>query len=166
MSDDGQKPPSTALSVPAKEVERDTFVDTFIVREKGRRYEVAANAVANRALMQINVSKLRALFERAMKPYEEDEKMCPTPKDLKMLADAAALIEGMSNDAYSDKAKTGGLANSLERLVHAATRGAVEGAMKPGMNHSPEARLRRLNSIGKKVTPVPPEDQPAINLDE
>lgn len=156
--------PTPGTVVAAKDLERDSFVETFHVREKGRRYEVAANAIANRALMQMNVAKLRVLTERAMKPYLEDEKLVPSPKDLKTLVEAVQTVDAMSNDAYSDAKKGGALANSLERLVYAATRGAAAGAgdsAKPGSN-SPEARMKRLNSIGKKKAP----EETVVELDE
>lgn len=60
-----ETPAPTGAVVAAKDLERDSFVETFHVREKGRRYEVAANAIANRALMQMNVAKLRVLLPSA-----------------------------------------------------------------------------------------------------
>lgn len=161
MADDGQQPDG-ALVV-AKEVDRSEFVETFTVREKGRRYEVAANAIANRAMMQVNVAKLRNLFERALKPFEDNPDMIPSPSDLKRLADAAELIESMSSQAYSD-AKGGTLANSLERLVYAAAKGGAQGA-KPGDNKSPEARLRRMTSLIGKAKPVTPAGPEIIDVE-
>lgn len=147
-------------------IERDTFIETFTVREKGRRYEVAANAIANRAYAQVNVAKLRSLIERVMKPYEDDPKLIPGPKELKVIVEAVQAVDAMANDAYSDK-KAGGLANSLERLVYAATRGAAAGAgdAKKMDTHGPEARLRRLNDIGKKQAPKAPAET-VVDLDE
>lgn len=143
-------PAPTTLTV-AKDIERDSFVETFNVRERGRRYEVAANAIANRALMQMNVAKLRVLCERAIKPYIDTPDLIPSAKDLKVLTDAFQTVDSMSDMAYSDRKGGGGsLANSLERLVYAATKGAAAGAAAPG-SHSPEARMKRLNAIGKKA---------------
>lgn len=159
---DTPETPATGTVVAAKDLERDSFVETFHVREKGRRYEVAANAIANRALMQMNVAKLRVLIERTMKPYLESD-LAPDPKSLKIIVEAVQVVDSMANDAYSDAKKGGALANSLERLVYAATRGAAAGAgdsAKPGSN-SPEARMKRLNSIGKKKAP----EQEPIDID-
>lgn len=168
MGDDAQTLPATAqppaVAAPAI-VERETFVETFTVREKGRRYEVAANAIANRALAQMNVAKLRVLLDRVMKQYEDNEKLVPGPKELKIIIEAHQVVDSMAEAAYSDK-KAGGLANSLERLVYAATRGAAAGSgdarkYPPGSN-SPEARMKRLTSIGKKSPP----EQPALEVVE
>lgn len=151
-------------------LERDQFVETFTVREKGRKYEVATNAVANRALMQMNVAKLRSLIERAIKPYEDHPELVPSPKDLKTLVEAVQTVDSMSDIAYSDK-KAGGLANSLERLVYAATRGAAAGSSdskSTPSGNSPGERLKRLNNIGKRTVPTPvatPKEQ-VIELDD
>lgn len=144
--------PPTGAIVPAREVDREQFIDTFTVREKGRRYEVAANAIANKAMMQVNVAKLRVLAERAMEPYLANPDMPVTPKELKIMTEAIDLIDNMGANAYSDSKGGGMLANSLERLVHAAARGAASGAsgMPSPEAHSPEARMKRLNSIGRK----------------
>jgi hypothetical protein len=150
-----------ALAVP-KEIERESFVETFHVREKGRRYEVAANAIANRALAQMNVAKLRGLCDRVMKSYDDNPEAVPEPKELKIIVEAFSTVDAMAEAAYSDK-KAGGLANSLERLVYAATRGAAAGANDKKLpSHSPEARLKRLNSIGKKSAPT----ETVVELDE
>ncbi len=166
MADADNTPPSPPTDiVPAKEIERDSFVETFHVREKGRRYEVAANAIANRALMQMNVAKLRGLCDRVIKVYDDHPEQVPEPKELKILVEAFQTVDSMSDVAYSDK-KTGGLANSLERLVYAATRGAAAGANDKKLpSHSPEARLKRLNSIGKKKEPEAVTET-VVELDE
>ena len=58
--------PTSAGTVAVRsEVQRDEFVETFTMREGDTRTQVAVNAVANKALMQLNVAKLRALVERA-----------------------------------------------------------------------------------------------------
>lgn len=157
-------PPETSLPPPAIicEVERKEFVETFTIREKNNRYEVAANAIANRAMMQVNVAKLRDLCARAMKPFAENPDLCPSPKDLKAIVDAVSIVEDMSAGAYSDTKKGGNLANSLERLAYAVTRGAVDGAQNPaGLNHSPKARLNRLIRIGKSAKPEAIDVTPA-----
>lgn len=144
--------PPVAQPPAIREVEHKDFVETFTVREGGRRYEVAANAIANRAKMQVNVAKLRNLCERAIKPFEDNPELCPSAKDLKCIVDAVAIVEDMAALAYSDNKKGGQLANSLERLAYAVTRGAVEGAaQKTGDNHAPRARLNRLIRIGKSA---------------
>jgi hypothetical protein len=148
-------PPPATLTV-AKDVERDSFVETFHVREKGRRYEVAANAVANRAMMQVNVAKLRTLAERVIQPYLDNPAMPIGPKEFKLIADGFDLIENMSAAAYSDSKKGGTLANSLEKLVYAATRGAASGAMEKANSHSPEARMKRMQALVAKAKPVGP----------
>ncbi len=151
MADEGQQ------IVPAHpDVDRDTFVETFNVREKGRRYEVAANAIANRAMMQVNVAKLRVLAERAMKPFFDNPEAPIDAKELKTLIEGIQMIDDMSTRAYSASKNDGNLANALERLVFAAAKGGAQGA-KPGDNHSPEARLRRLKGLVGKAKPVEPE---------
>lgn len=158
-----EAPATTGEIVAVKDIERDSFVETFHIREKGRRYEVAANAIANRALMQMNVAKLRVLIERAIKPYEDNPNLIPSPKDLKTLVEAVQTVDAMSSDAYSDAKKGGALANSLERIVYAATRGAAAGVGDGKIdNRSPEARLKRLNSIGKKKAP----EDTVVEMDE
>lgn len=144
--------PSTAVAI-STEVDRESFVETFNVREKGRRYEVAANAIANRAWCQINVAKLRTLGERAIKPYLDNPEMPISPKDFKTLVEGIQVVEDMAAQAYSDSKNTGNLANSLERLVYAAAKGAASGAQTPG-SHSPEARLNRMKNLIGKAKPV------------
>ncbi len=136
-----------------REVERKEFVETFTVREGNRRYEVAANQIANRAMMQVNVAKLRDLCARSIKPFEDNPDLCPSPKDLKAIVDAVAIVEEMSEGAYSDTKGGGVMANALERLAYAVTRGAVDGAaQKNGLdNHAPKARMNRLIRIGRSA---------------
>jgi hypothetical protein len=151
--EDGSTPkPTINLPATIREVEKDSFVETFTVHDHGKKYEVAANAVANRAMMQINVAKLRALCDETIKVYTEG-KIAPSPKDLKAICDSVALVESMSEGAYSDKKGGGQLANSLERLAYAVTRGAIDGASaKHGQNHTPMARMNRMVRIGKKTS--------------
>lgn len=146
-------PPTSAGTVAVRsEVQRDEFVETFTMREGDTRTQVAVNAVANKALMQLNVAKLRALVERTLRFYEENPKAVPSPKELKILSEAVDTVEDLGARAYSDsKAGKGGV-SALERLVFAATAGATAGASSAGggpKSHGPEARLRRLNQIGK-----------------
>ena len=144
--------PTSAGTVAVRsEVQRDEFVETFTMREGDTRTQVAVNAVANKALMQLNVAKLRALIDRTMNFYEKNPAAVPSPKELKILADAVDTVEDLGARAYSDaKAGKGGV-SALERLVYAATAGASAGATAGATvnNKGPEARLRRLNSIGK-----------------
>jgi hypothetical protein len=148
MADEGQQ------IVPTQpDVDRDTFVETFNVREKGRRYEVAANAIANRAMMQVNVAKLRVLAERAMKPFFDNPNAEIDPKELKTLVEGVQMIDEMSDRAYSASKGDGNLANALERLVFAAAKGGAQGANHVGGN-SPDARLRRLKNLVGKAKPV------------
>lgn len=145
-------PPSTVAV--AKDVDRESFVETFHVREKGRRYEVAANAIANRAMMQVNVAKLRSLGERVLKPYFDDPSLPISPKEFKIIVEGFDVAESMAERAYSDSKNTGNLANALERLVHAAAKGAAQGAVQGG--HSPDARMRRLKDLVGKAKTVSP----------
>lgn len=147
MGDTPENPQAPVLST---EVAHESFVETFVVREKGRRYEVAANAIANRAMMQVNVAKLRSIGERAIKPYLDNPDMPISPKEFKILAEGIELVEGLSSQAYSD-AKGGNLANALEKLVFAAAKGGAQGATKGVQSGgSPENRMRRMkNLIGK-----------------
>lgn len=149
--------PGSQLAV-KNEVEHDSFVETFTVREKGRRYEVAANAIANRAMMQVNVAKLRSIGERAIKPYLDDPTLPISPKEFKILAEGIELVEGLSSQAYSD-AKGGNLANALEKLVFAAARGGAQGAANGAAlgSNSPETRLKRMKSLIGKAKTVTPE---------
>lgn len=147
-----QTPPDVQPPAVIREVEHRDFVETFTVREEGKRYEVAANAIANRAKMQVTVAKMRDLCARAIKPFFDNPELAPSPKDLKAIVDAVAIVEDMAIMSYSDSKKGGNLANSLERLAYAVTRGAVEGAaQKTGDNHAPRARLNRLIRIGKSA---------------
>lgn len=149
---DDTTPPAVQPPAVIREVNKADFVETFTVRDHGKRYEVASNAIANRAMMQVNVAKLRDLCNRALKPFEDNPELCPSPKDLKAIVDAVSIVEDMSAGAYSDSKKGGNLANSLERLAYAVTRGAVDGAAAPhGHNHSPKARLNRLIRIGRSA---------------
>lgn len=148
---DAAQPPAVI-----REVEHRDFVETFTVREGGKKYEVAANALANKARSQVNVSKIWLLCERAIKPYMDDPNLIPTPKDLKVLTDAFALATDMSNAAYGDNKKGGQMANALERLAYGMTRAAVEAGIQK--SHSPEARLNRLKKVGKGK-PKEPEDK-------
>lgn len=147
-------PDAPQLPAVAKDVDRESFVETFHVREKGRRYEVAANAIANRAMMQVNVAKLRSIGERALKPYLDDPTKEISPKEFKILAEGVELVESLSARAYSDAKGEGNLANALERLVHAAAKGAAQGAVQGG--HSPDARMRRLKDLVGKAKTVSP----------
>lgn len=134
-----------------RDVKIGSIVETFRVDDHGKKYEVAATAVANRALMQINVAKLRALCESTVNAYAEAG-VAPSAKDLKAIVDAVSIVENMSEMAYSDKKNGGHLANSLERLAYAVTRGVVDGqAQVTGQNHSPKARMNRLIRIGREV---------------
>lgn len=165
---------SVAVAVPT-EIDRNQFVETFTVREGSKRWQVAANAVANKALMQINVSKLRNLVTRTLNFYDKNPDAIPEAKELKILADAIDTVEDLGARAYSDSKAAKGLGNSLERLVYAATAGAAAGnaigALKVGANTA-EARMRRLTSIGKAkdVTPErptePPAEQPVIDINK
>lgn len=143
--------PTSAGTVAVRsEVQRDEFVETFTMREGDTRTQVAVNAVANKALMQLNVAKLRALVERTLHFYEENPKAVPSPKELKILSEAVDTVEDLGARAYSDsKAGKGGV-SALERLVFAATAGATAGAnQQPVDARGPAARLLRLNQIGK-----------------
>jgi hypothetical protein len=150
-----------ALAKP--DVERESFVETFHVREKGRRYEVAANAIANRAMMQVNVAKLRSIGERALKPYLDDPTKEISPKEFKILAEGVELVENLSAQAYSDSKTGGNLANALERLVFSAAKGAAQGASTAGTSgNTPDNRMRRMRSLigkAKPVTPAPEETE-------
>lgn len=146
-------PPASNAVVPTKEVERDSFIDTFTVREKGRRYEVAANAIANKAMMQINVAKLRVLAERAIKPYLENPDIPISPKELKILTESAEVIERMAEAAYSNS-KQGTLANALEKLVFAAAKGGAQGALPRSSGDHPQNRLTRMQQLIGKAKPV------------
>lgn len=143
--------PVTTVAVPPagtpKEIERKDFIETFTVREKDKLYEVAANAVANRALMQINVAKLRQMCERTMDVYLKDN-LPVDSKTLKTIVEAVSTVEEMSDAAYGD-GKAGKLGNALERLVYATTRAAIDGGAKLAGNNA-EARLLRLKRIGKR----------------
>lgn len=149
LDDDAPEvPPPAVPAVQAKEVQRSDFIETFNVREGANRFEVAANAVANRAMMQVNVAKLRKLCEQAMDVYLRDG-LAPDSKTLKTLVDAVATVDGMSDIAYGD-GKAGKLGNSLERLVYATTRAAIDGGAKlAGHSDSVQNRLQRLRRIGK-----------------
>lgn len=150
------------LPAVAKDVERESFVETFHVREKGRRYEVAANAIANRAMMQVNVAKLRSIGERALQPYLENPNLPISPKEFKILAEGVELVENLSAQAYSDSKTGGNLANALERLVYAAAKGAAQGVTTGTSGDTPDNRMRRMrNLIGKAkpVTPAPVETE-------
>lgn len=131
-----------------REVEKGAFVETFTVKDHGKKYEVAANALSNRAMMQINVAKLRSLCEKTVKLYD-DAGIAPSPKELKAIVDAVSMVEDMSIVAYGDPKKGERMGNALERLAYGLVRGAVDGAKAPG-SHSPEARLNRLKQIGKR----------------
>lgn len=146
-------PPASNAIVPAKEVERGDFIETFNVREHGRRYEVAANAVANKAMMQINVAKLRSLAERAIKPYLENPELPVGPKELKILVESAETIERMADAAYSNT-KQGNLANALEKLVFAAAKGGAQGAGAGTSGDMPQNRLARMKRLIGKAKPV------------
>lgn len=141
-----------AIPAPADQpavVDRSSFIQTFKVREGVNHYEVAANAVANKAMMQVNVAKLRDLAERAIKPYIDNPSFAPDAKSLKAIVDAFDTIEDLAARAYSDS-KAGKNANMLERLVEAATRGAAEGATKAPQNKFAE-RLERMKRVGQKA---------------
>lgn len=160
--EDGQQLPAVQT-----EVKRSQFVETFTVRDGKIKHEVAANALASRALMQVNVGRLRAILDRTLKHYEDRPELIPSPKEIKILADGANVIEGLAEDAYSERSGNGRRGNSLERLVFAATAGAAAGsAQKPGESaNSPALRLRRLANIGKAKN-VTPDAEPPIDLDQ
>jgi hypothetical protein len=139
--------------VPAREVDREQFIDTFTVREKGRRYEVAANAIANKAMMQVNVAKLRVLHERAMKPYFDNPELPIGPKELKVLTESAEVIERMAEAAYSNS-KQGNMANALEKLVFAAAKGAAAGSIPGSSGDHPLNRMSRMQALIGRAKPV------------
>lgn len=163
MADEAPKT-DEAIVPAAPEVKRSDFVDTFIVRDGELKYEVAANAVANRALMQMNVAKLRALCARTLKVYYEDENLTPSARELKTLVDAVSMVEEMSATAYSDTKHTDGLGNAIERIVHAATRGAVSGVTNPA-SQSRENRLMRMLGIAKKHEKQVISDRKVIDIE-
>jgi hypothetical protein len=166
MPEESPANPDTTLALPAKEVNRGAYVDTFTVNDHGKKYEVAANAIANRALMQINVAKLRTLCERAMKVYEDHPDAPVFSKDLKIIADAVEVVENLSERAYSDGKNGGPMGSAIERLVYAATKGAAAGAAKPVGSNSPEARLKRLKQIGRAKSVQQIEPAPKVCDDE
>lgn len=137
---------SAAVAVQSKEIERKDFISAFTVHDGKAKYLVVSNAVANRATMQINVARLRAICDRTLKTYEDNETLIPGVKELKTLTDTIARVEEMSDAAYADS-KTARLGDSIERLIFAATRGAAAGA-SPLAGNAPDARLRRLTGIG------------------
>lgn len=143
-----------------REVEQKDFVETFTVNAHGKKYEVAANALANRAMMQVTVAKLRSLCERALKPFD-DEEIIPTPKELKVLTEAVSLVNDMSEAAYGDTKKGGNLANALERMAYGMTRGAVEAGK--AHSQSPEAKLNRLENM-KRVGSARRKESAAIDV--
>lgn len=145
-------PTSTALTTP-KEVDREQFIDTFTVREKGRRYEVAANAIANKAMMQVNVAKLRVLAERTLEAYLKDSTTPVTPKELKIMTESIEVIERMAEAAYSNS-KQGNLANALEKLVFAAAKGGAQGALPGYSGDHPRNRLARMQKLIGRAKPV------------
>lgn len=139
-------------AVPAREVDRKRLVETFVVRDHGKRYEVAANALALKAQQQLTVGRLYALCERTIKHYEKDPELIPSPKDLKVMADACAIVAQMGDTAYGDSKKGGQYGDALERLAT----GLMKGAIEAKSSHSPETRFARLSSVGKakKVDPI------------
>jgi hypothetical protein len=138
-----EQPPA----VVAPEVERGNFVETFVVRDGNQRVLVPTNAVANKAMMQINVAKLRKIFERCLKVYEDNPEMVPGPKEMKAMVEAADVIEDLGARAYGDN-KGGKLGGLLEKLVYSATRGAAEGA-GAGKGNAYEQKLARMKQVGR-----------------
>lgn len=163
--------PSTSAGTVAvrSEVQRDEFVETFTMREGDFRTQVAVNAIANKALMQLNVAKLRSLIDRTLSFYDKNPAAIPSPKELKILSEAVDTVEDLGARAYSDSKAAKGLGNSLERLVYAATAGAASGAAVADniRSNSPTARLKRLNSIGKPKAeePKPAPAETVVELD-
>lgn len=171
MADEPQPP-----AVVKGEIERGQFIETFDLREGSMRLKVPANAIAARAQAQMNVGKCQAFFERAIKFYEDNPKEIPSPKELKILVEAASTINDMAAQAYSNtlKGKGGDLANALERMVFAATAGAAAGSQK-GLtteqfdSHSRESRMARMMQVGKAneakvVEKVPPAEQEPLEV--
>lgn len=147
-------PPDAQPPAVIREVEHRDFVETFTIRENGKKYEAAANALANKAKMQVNVAKLRALGEKVIAPFMEEGATPPTPKEFKIIAESFAVIDGMAESAYGDSKGGNKLANALERLAYGMTRGAMDGARIRYDNNAAKVKrlenMRRVGSSPKK----------------
>lgn len=129
-----------------REVAKKDLVETFVVHDHGKRYEVAANALALKAQQQMTVGRLHALCERTIKVYEDNPEMVPSPKELKIIAEACSTVAEMGNTAYGDSKTGGKYGDALERLAVGLMKGAVEAS---GRSNSAESRMARLSNIGK-----------------
>lgn len=136
------------LPAVVREVDRKDLVETFVVHDHGKRYEVAANALALKAQQQMTVGRLHALCERTIKVYEDNPELVPSPKELKIIAEACSTVAEMGNTAYGDSKTGGKYGDALERLAVGLMKGAVEASGGPRSN-SPDSRMARLSSVGK-----------------
>lgn len=131
------------------EIKRADFAPSLtVVGEKKERFEVAVNAVANRADAQITVSKLKRLLDKTVQVYLEEGAMAPDPLTLSRLTSAAESIVNMSMSAYESKdVKDGGhgMASYAEGLLKAAAEGLSAGAKT-----SYDRRREEMANLGKK----------------
>lgn len=146
--------------VPTEAKEQD-FVQTMVVTDrKGSRFDVAINAVANRAKGQILLAKVRLLYEQTLDEFVS-AKITPDAKEIKMLAETGALLSGWSEEAYGEGKLGSDKVNALERIAFAAAAGGAAGGKVTRNSYTD--RLRKIQQIGKKVkekkvTQVNPED--------
>lgn len=163
--------PEGTVAIHQHEIAREEFIPSLTIRDKkNHRWEIAANAVANRAHGQIIVSKLRTLYEKTLDDMLKiTESGVPMdPKAMKDITGAGKTIQEMSILAYEGKGLGEKAQSDLERLAIAMVRAGTEGAAKGGAN-SYERRRELLAALGKKkqypskiidVTPAP------VDLDE
>lgn len=135
-----------------------------IAGKRGERFEVAVNAVANRADAQIIVSKLKRLLEKTVQAYLEPDAPAPDPLTLSRLMTSAEAVVNMSISAYENKTPKdggGGMAEYAKGLIEAAAKG-----LSAGVHTAADKRAEKMAALGrakaasteieaKNVTPAP-----------
>ncbi len=136
------------LPAPAT-IKREEFAPSMtVIGPKNESFEVAINAVANRADAQITVSKLKRLLDKTVEKFLEPDATAPDPLTLSRLTSAAESIVNMSMSAYEAKdPKDGGagMASYAERLIKAAAEGLGNAAQT-----SYDRRQEEMKNLGKK----------------
>lgn len=72
----------------------------FIKTDDGESIVVATSATENAILNMVMASQLRARLQEALKKWKEMDSV-PTPKEMKDMAEAAAIIAKFSGEVYS-----------------------------------------------------------------
>ncbi len=136
---------TVALAVPEKDF--DAFSPHLIVRAPdGKRFQVAVDAAANRARLQVVLSRMGTIIDKAL---QDAETVQPEGIDLQRLTTAVSTFVDMSVAVYSPKAITraANKQSEMATLAVSMARGFAEGATNSAVK-SYDERMKTILQLG------------------